>query len=153
MCRILSRPLFLWHKRLLGGRVEAVENNPNSIQAGILLTLSDWSTPWAAAGSTAPVWSACMYRPLALQHSRTWTVSFSPCCYFETYRDFDIAIERKSRQANKECYNTAASPCGPAQSRKLCVTHWKVWDHSPYSQQLYHVTPYVWSHQEGIWGL
>lgn len=157
MCRILSRPLYLWHKRLqfeilMGCEVIEIQRLfwveeqkqlkiiPISIQAGSLLTLSDSSTPWAAAGSTAPVFSACMHRPLTLHHSRTSTVSFSTRCCFETYWDFDTAIKRKSRQASKGCHNTAASPCGPTQSKKFCILHWKVWDHSPYSQELHHVT-------------
>lgn len=93
----------LWGGRdpetVLGGRVEEVENNRNWVFRQTSYCHSDWSTLWAAAGSTAPVWSACRYRPLALQHSRTLTVSFSTCCCFETYRDFDTAIKRKSCQA------------------------------------------------------
>jgi len=90
----------LWGDRdsetVLGGRVEAVENNPNKYSGRHPID-TDWSTPWAAAGSTAPVWSACIYRPLALQHSRTSSVSFSTCCCFETYRDFHTAIKRVVR--------------------------------------------------------
>lgn len=97
---------------VLGGRVKAIENNPNKYSRTHRID-TVWTTPWPAAGSTAAMWSACMYRPSALLHSRTLMVSFSTRRCFETYRDLDTGIKRKSCQANRGCQNTAASPMWP----------------------------------------
>ena len=113
---------------------------PIGIQAGIPLTLIDL-LPGLLLEALHKYGPACMYRPLAFQHSRTLTLSFNAHCCFETYRDFDTAIKRKSLRVHKGCNNTAAFPCGPRQSRKFCIMHLKLWDHSPYSHELHHVAP------------
>ena len=147
----------LWGDRnsgtVLGGRVEAVENNPNKYSGRHPI-----DTVWVIY-SLSCCWKHCT--SVVSLYVQTFSTSafkdfdsiFQHVLLFWNLPRFDTAIKRKSHQANKGCHNTTASPCGPTQSKKFCVVHWKVWDHSPYSQELYHVTPSVWSHQEGIWWL